>query len=329
MTPDSDRSIEQLIKLAGERDMPSREGMDRARIAAQESFRRMLDERPRAKRSRLRSAWGFGLAAGVAAVVLYSGIQRPASTSQVQVASVAAFEGVATLLHPGGETAVLAAAPIHSGTTLVTREGRIALTFGDTVSLRADRHTRLRFDGRERITLFEGALYVDSGGVNAVPALRIGTPAGEVRHVGTQFQVSVSGETTQVRVREGRVLLTRAAGAQADIVTGDEVRVRGEDLEWRHALPSFGPDWEWSATIAPPLSIESRPLSEFLSWMVREQGWQLRYGDQALQASAQDIRLHGSLEGLAAGAMLERVSLVTGVPLRADGGVLWVGEVRP
>ena len=140
------------------------------------------------------------------------------------------------------------------------------VTFGDTVSLRADRHTRLRFDGRERITLFEGALYVDSGGVNAVPALRIGTPAGEVRHVGTQFQVSVSGETTQVRVREGRVLLTHAAGAQADIVTGDEVKVRGEDLEWRHALPSFGPDWEWSASIAPPLPIESRPLSEFLSW---------------------------------------------------------------
>lgn len=329
MTPDSDRSIEQLIKLAGERDMPSREGMERARIAVQDSFRRMLDERPRGTRSRLRAKWGLAMAAGVAALALYTGVQRPASTPPVSVARVAALDGVATLLDPGGETAARAAAPIHSGTTLATREGRMALTFGDTVSLRADRHTRLRFDGRERITLFEGALYVDSGGVNAVAALRIDTPAGEVRHVGTQFQVSVTGGATQVRVREGRVLLTRAPGVQADIVTGDEVKVRGENLEWRHALPSFGPDWEWSATIAPPFPIENRPLSEFLSWMVREQGWQLRYGDQALQPRTQEIRLHGSLEGLSAGAMLERVALVTGVPLRAHEGVLWVGEVRP
>ena len=35
--PDSERSIERLIKLAGERDMPTPEGMERARLAAHES----------------------------------------------------------------------------------------------------------------------------------------------------------------------------------------------------------------------------------------------------------------------------------------------------
>ena len=330
MKPDSEQSIERLIKLAGERDMPSQEGTERARVAAEESFRRMLGQRPpAAPRSRIKAILGFAMAAGLAAVALYTWTHRALSAPPVLVARIATLEGGATLLESGGESLARLALPILSGTTLATGEGRVALTFGDSVSLRADRRTRLRFDSRERITLLDGALYVDSGGVNAVPTLRIDTPAGEVRHVGTQFQVSVSGDTTRVRVREGRVLLTRAAGEPADIVTGDEMKVSGEDVQWLHALPSFGPDWEWSAGIAPPLEIENRPLSEFLAWMVREHGWQLRYGDQALQPRTLSIRLHGSLDGLGADAMLERVSLVTGVSVRASEGVLWVGEGQP
>jgi len=59
--------------------------------------------------------------------------------------------------------------------------------------------------------------------------------------------------------------------------------------------------------------------------MAREHGWQLHFGDEGQQRRAQEIHLHGSLEGLDAPAMLERVALVTGVPLALDEGVLWVG----
>ena len=45
-----------------------------------------------------------------------------------------------------------------------------------------------------------------------------------------------------------------------------------------------------------------------------------------MQSRAIDIRLHGSLDPLDSAAMLERVSLVTGVPLDARDGVLWVGR---
>ena len=84
-----------------------------------------------------------------------------------------------------------------SGTVLATGDGRVAVSFADALSLRLDRGTRLRFDGHERVTLLQGALYVDSGGLNVGPPLTIATPAGEVRHVGTQFQVRVSGEITE------------------------------------------------------------------------------------------------------------------------------------
>ena len=49
--PDSERSIERLIKLAGERDMPTPEGMERARLAAHEAWTRMLGQRRRPRRA--------------------------------------------------------------------------------------------------------------------------------------------------------------------------------------------------------------------------------------------------------------------------------------
>ncbi|HEU5134176.1 MAG TPA: FecR family protein [Steroidobacteraceae bacterium] len=317
--------IERLIKLAGGRDMPTPEGMERARLAAHESWSRMLSKPGLPRRSRLKTMLGFALAAGIAAVGVLLWTQRPAPAMPELVARIANLTGDALLQGDRGEVIAHAALPIHTGATLTTRGGRVALTFGESLSLRIDRQTRLRFDSREQVTLLAGALYVDSGGINAVPALRIVTPAGAVRHVGTQFQVHVSGDVTVVRVREGRVLMSRASGAPADITAGDELRVSGGDLAWQRGLPSFGEDWEWSASVAPALDIENRPLAEFIAWVAREHGWQVRYGDETLQPRTLEIRLHGSLDQMESATMLERVSLVTGVPLHARDGVLWVG----
>ena len=324
--PDPETSIGRLIKLAGERDMPTPEGTQRARRAAHESWNRMLLERAPAPRfSAPKAMLGFAMAAGVAALALFSWSPRSTPQPSPVVARIATLTGGAALREDRGETIARVALPIHSGATLATSEGRLALTFGDSLSLRLDRRTRLRFDSRSQVTLLEGALYVDSGGVNTVPALRIETPAGVVRHVGTQFQVQVTGDTTRVRVREGRVLLEGASGAPTDIAAGDELRVAGDDRRWQRGLPSFGAEWEWSAAIAPALEIENRPLAEFLTWIAREHGWQVQYTDERLQHRTLDIRLHGSLDQRDGAAMLERVALVTGVSLTVREGVLWVG----
>ena len=81
-------------------------------------------------------------------------------------------------------------------------------------------------------------------------------------------------------------------------------------------MPSFGAEWEWSAGIAPALEIENRPLAEFLAWMAREHGWQVRYADERCRRARSNpaARLARRLDGA---AMLERVALVTGVPLGA------------
>src|SRR5690606_39208 len=108
-----------------------------------------------------------------------------------------------------------------------------------------------------RVTLLAGTVYVDSGGINTGSKLVIETPAGEVAHIGTQFLVSISGDATRVRVREGRVLLATSA-----IAAGEELEIRAGEQRWRRGLASFGAPWEEFADIAPTLDIEGRPLAE-------------------------------------------------------------------
>lgn len=325
MTRHPEDSVERLVRLAGERDLPSPEATQRARAASEQAWRQMLARSaPRAARGRLLGL-GLALAAGLAAAWWFN---RTATDSvmPLEVGRVIALQGNATSLAMDKEWPVAVNQAVSTGTMLVT-QGRVALSLGGASSLRLDRNTRLRVDARDHVTLLAGSLYVDSGGLNASSSLRIATPAGEIGHIGTQFQVFVGDALTRVRVREGRVSVTSDAGTQ-DLATGDALEVRGAERQVMRGLPAYGADWAWAASVAAALEIENRPLGEFLAWLAREQGWQLRYGSDALQEQAAQIRLHGALEGLDANGMIERVALITGVPLQMRDGVLWVGTPR-
>jgi ferric-dicitrate binding protein FerR (iron transport regulator) len=319
-----DNSVERLIRLAGEPDQPSADGMRRARAASEQAWKQMLARPKQPSRPGRFVALALAMAASVALVAWMA--WRPAPEAvPVVVAQVFAFDGSPVARRADGPVSLAANATLTSDTELASGGGRIALTMGGTLSLRVDRETRLRLDAPGQVTLLAGSVYVDSGGINVRSPLRIRTPAGEVRHVGTQFQVFVSPDVTRVRVREGRVMVEAPGARRQDLATGDALEVRGGEYRVQHGLPSFGTDWAWAAALAPVLEIENRPLSEFLAWLVREQGWRLHYASEDLQERAAQIRLHGSLQGLDAAAMLERVTLVTGVKLEVRQGVLWVG----
>jgi ferric-dicitrate binding protein FerR (iron transport regulator) len=324
-----ERSIEKLLKLAGERDVPGSAATGAARAAAERSWQAMLRARGappmRAQKTRV---WWWAAAASLVLVVLALTVTsyRPAGVAAARIARVTAAD-LGAVLGPNEGVAVREATLVHTGDILTTTTGRIALTLGDTLSVRVDRYTRLRFDAPDRVTLLEGALYVDSGGINALADLTVATPAGEVRHVGTQFQVSAANEATRVRVREGRVIVT--SGAQRfDIAAGDALALAGGRVQLERGLPSHGVEWEWATSIAPSFAIENRPLAEFLAWLVREHGWQLRYVHDSLQQRTHDIRLHGALDGLDAAGMLERIALTTGIPLSVRDGILTVGAAE-
>lgn len=325
MNPEPSSQIESLLKLVGERDQPSSKAFERARAAASVSWRRGLGQPDvDGVRPRRRQVFAWAIAAGLVAVTLtlWSWNARP---PLLEVARVAALQGQVRF---DSSRVFSVDAMLRSGEVLATADGRVALAVGDALSLRVDRDTRLRFDAAGQVTLLGGAVYVDSGGLNAHTALRIITPAGAVRHVGTQFQVRVSGPHTRVQVREGRVVLLRDGGATVDLGAGDSADVTGAHVRVEHDQSSHGSDWEWAAATAPAFDIENRPLSEFLAWLAREHGWQLIYADAATQSRALDIRLHGSMPAHDPVGMLERASLITGMPLAFRDGALFAGK-RP
>lgn len=324
---DPSASIESLLRLAGERDQPSGEAMSRAREAARLSWRGALSSKASIHHQDRQRAWPFALAAaGLIAVVTATAWWQVAPPS-VTVASVAHVEGEASLAD--SRHTLRLSATLRSGDLLTTGAGRVALTFGDTLSLRVGRDSQLRFEGDGHVTLLEGFVYVDSGGLHRGPALRIGTPSGEIRHVGTQFQVQVRDRLTRVQVREGRVVMTVEGRPALDLAAGDLAELVGGKLRLQRGQPSHGDAWEWAAMSSVGIDIENRPLSEFLAWLAREHGWQLRYSGAMTTARAQEIRLHGSMQGLDAAAMIERVALITGVALTVQDGVLVVTESAP
>jgi len=327
MSQETDNSVERLIKLAGERDVPSNEGTRRARAASERAWRQMLAQGSRpARRGGRFLAYGLATAASVALVAWMMGRNEVEPPTPVTVARVLTLDGTPVASHGGITIPLTVNSPLSSGTMLETTGGRMAMIFGNTLSLRADHGTRITFDAADQVTLLAGTLYVDSGGLNAHSSLKIRTPAGEVSHIGTQFQVFVAGDLTRVRVREGRVMVeSRQDARRQELATGDALEIRGDQYVLQHGLQTFGVDWAWASALAPVLEIENRPLSEFLAWLVREQGLRLHYSSERLQEQAAEIRLHGSLDGLDVAAMLERVSLVTGVRLEVRHGVLWVG----
>jgi ferric-dicitrate binding protein FerR (iron transport regulator) len=327
MNQETESSVERLIKLAGERDVPSSDGTRRARAASERAWRQMLAQDGRSTPRLGRPlAWGLAMAASVALVAWVVGRNEIEPVVPVTVARVLTLDGTPVASHGGVAIPLTVNAPLSSGTTLETTGGRLAMIFGSTLSLRADHGTRLTFDSADQVTLLSGTLYVDSGGLNAHSALKIRTPAGEVSHIGTQFQVFVAGDLTRVRVREGRVMVeSRQDARRQELATGDALEIRGDQYTLQHGLQTFGVDWAWASALAPVLEIENRPLSEFLAWLVREQGLRLHYSSEQLQERAAEIRLHGSLDGLDVDAMLDRISLVTGVRLEVRHGVLWVG----
>src|SRR5262245_19966713 len=205
MKPDQDRSIETLIRLAGEREMPSEAATERARLAAEQSWRRMLDEA--APRARWRRPLAWAAAACVALMAAWLWLKRDVAAPAVFVAQVVTVEGRATLRENDAENALARDASLMSGTVLTTANGRVATSLAGALSLRLDQHTTLRFDAPDHVTLLQGGLYVDSGGLGTGPPLTISAPAGDLRHVGTQFQLRVMADTTRIRVREGRVAL--------------------------------------------------------------------------------------------------------------------------
>jgi ferric-dicitrate binding protein FerR (iron transport regulator) len=178
----------------------------------------------------------------------------------------------------------------------------------------------VRVTGRDAFELTAGAAYVSTAA--GATEFVISTPMGTLRDRGTQFEVRLAASSLRVRVRTGHVEIQRGNDV-VQTAAGTETTVTQEGIASR-AVPVYGPAWAWTVRLAPPFDIENKPLSAFLDYAAREQGWTIRYSDASLAREASTILLHGSVSGLQPEEAVAVAVTTSGLKYRLRDGELFV-----
>lgn len=270
MNENDNDPIATLVRLAGRRPGVDAERTARVRAAVAEEWRASV----RRKRW-TRVAVAAAIAATIAGVLL----MRPRTELPASVpARLVETSGAATSLDWNGGT------------------------------LRLDRDTQLRIDSERTATLLRGAIYYanDTPGV----AVSIHTPFGDVRDVGTRFELRLRDDALRVRVRDGAVIV-RGTTARA----GTELVANRTSVTSR-TVPTSGEEWAWIENAAPPIVLEGKSLDEVLQRVAIEKGL-------TLERSGPDQTLHGEVP-LSVSEALDAATAAAGVTYRIEGDRLIV-----
>lgn len=334
---------DELLTSAGPRPEIPAEDLEAIVAAGREVWRAGLEERREAQRARFRPAgWAVGLAA---VLVLALGLgwwwtagggsgagDRAGGPATVVASVTGAWEA------PGG----LEGREITAGSVVETGAAggdlplrlalRLGLDSGPGTEMRLDESTRVRLLSATEVELEAGAVYVDTGREEARGrSLAVRTPHGVARDIGTRFLVRIEGAgrvgptdpSLSVRVRDGRVELEHR-GEVLEAGGGEEMVVRADGSVVRREAPGYGPAWDWVVATASAFELEGSTLAELLAWVTRETGWRVRWDDPGLRDSAEDIVLHGTLNGLSPAQAPFAVLPGAGLEGEVDAGVLVV-----
>jgi ferric-dicitrate binding protein FerR (iron transport regulator) len=242
------------------------------------------------------------------------------------VAVVQHVTGAVQVRDPGNNTGHLlrAGESLRPGAAISTgASGRGTMALPDGIEVRMDRGTTLRLEADHRVALDAGAVYVDTTSRSALGApILVSVQDAVVSDVGTRYEVRVFEDRMRVRVRDGLVRLRRggrshdAPAATELMMTHDDVRVTRTSV--------FGADWDWIVAAARAPRVDGRSLAEFLAWVQRESGRDVRFEDRALERSASRTIVYGTVEGLTVDEALDIVLPSCGLTHRIDNGAITV-----
>jgi ferric-dicitrate binding protein FerR (iron transport regulator) len=235
----------------------------------------------------------------------------------------AAAPGVVESLFWWRESAVPVGAEIRGGQDLEAR-GATLFMLHDGGNLRIAPGSEFEVVAGNTLRLRSGEMYVDiPPGTRPAQSFVAITPAGEFRHVGTQFALAVIDGATRLRVREGSVRW-QSGDSESTLKAGTEMFIDGDQKVAQRAIELAGPQWAWSDAMAPSVEIENRPLSEFLDWVARETGRKLVIADENARRQIETIRMHGDVHGLEPLQALEAVMASTSLHLELPAGAIRV-----
>lgn len=248
---------------------PSAAATRRVRAAAELQWRAAVQRR-RSRSWALMVAASALAAAGAMAFFLRSERDLPVGVLQ------ASHGGVVVTTPTRGP---LEGGALPGGTLIETDDdGGAHVALEDGGAIRLDARSRLRLDSAARLTLEAGALYFDSGAavVGAGPRVEVHTPLARLWNLGTRYELRLEGERLEIAVRSGRVGLERASGGSHTLDTGELlVLATGDSVVRREVLPS-DTRYGWTQRLGPPFAVEGRRLGEFLHWVERESGLEVR-----------------------------------------------------
>lgn len=310
-----EQDLSVLLRSAGGRTRPPEAVHDAVYAAVRAEWRDVVAARARARRRN--QGWALAATVAAAAVALWVAmpLQRPAD---VMVAELVRISGPVSIDEAAGRSP----APIVAGAEISTgRGGRAALQVA-AASVRIDEGSLVTFAAADRLVLHRGAVYVDSGRVDA-ESLQIETPLGTVAHLGTQYETRLVGESLRVSVREGRVALRRDDGPRIESAAGERLTVGPGGVVKREPVGRSDAYWAWAGEIAPAFEIDQRPLAEFLRWVSRETGKEISYASPAIERQAEGMILRGSVTGLTPTQALTAVLATTQLQsVERDGALL-------
>lgn len=327
----SDEAIETILRNAPPRPTPSATDIVNARRAVQEEWLALCGRR-RTRRRLLSLAAAASVSGAIVAGLLLlrlpSALPEPFATIERAVGTIYRLDEQ-SVLHELSDTAALS-----TGQTLVTgNDAAVALACLDGGSLRIDEDSRVEFVTPTEIFLHDGRVYFDSGpsaqqatgAVRATSGLAIRTDEGLVRHVGTQYMAVVSASGLTVSVREGRVqVLGNTVDATAS--AGQRVRLQGGARPSYASISSYGEAWRWAEKITPEIIVDQRSAYEFIGWVARETGLELRFASETTEQLAHATSMTGGSGELEPRTALQVLLQTTTLTADIEDGTILITE---
>jgi len=299
MAEHDDSDIARVLRASGGRANPTDEMTRAVYEAVHAEWRATVDRRRNQRTQRMWLAAAASVA--VAAIALFVG-RNLIHTPGALMADVSRSVGVVQMREgdSGDWQSAADAKGLRIGEHLHTgADGRVALALRDGVSLRLDHDTSVALVSADRVDVTSGAVYIDSGVSGPSAArLRVGTPAGVLRHVGTQYEARIVSSGTRIRVREGRVDVMPENGPSRTLEVGDQIVVSSRGVEERGRIEPSSDEWNWASSAAPEFDINGKPVRDFLAWAARENGLRVVFASPESAAEAQRAVLSGSISGL-------------------------------
>jgi ferric-dicitrate binding protein FerR (iron transport regulator) len=326
----NDRALEQLLRQAPPRPAPPESDVESVRSAVHAEWRSMSGKR---RVRRLLTTFAIAATVLLAVGVTINALRVP-SAVPVTVATIDKSIGSIYLL---GKQSQLqntnGLSVLTAGQTILTgHDSSVGLVWSAGGSLRIDEDTRVEFVAKDAIVLRSGRVYFDSQPselsagitVDSAASFEIRTEQGVVSHLGTQFMTSVDASSLSVSVREGRVMIEGATYSET-AEEGERIKFSGRGRPEIFNISRHGGAWGWAEAVAPSVDVDKRSVHEFLTWVSRETGLQLRYEDATAESAAHIITLTGMVR-IPPRDALDFWLPTVGVDWRIEGGMIVVSD---